>query len=68
MNEDVLNMSLRKFLKKVGITAQRAIEEAVRDGLATGNLKGSEKLVAEARLSLSGTNLDLMIEGEIELE
>jgi hypothetical protein len=68
MNEDVLNMSLRKFLKKVGITAQRAIEEAVREGLAAGHLKGSEKLVAEARLSLSGTNLDLIIEGEIELE
>ena len=68
MNEDVFNASLRKFLKKVGITAQRAIEEAVRDALAAGNLKGGEKLAAEARLSLSGTNLDLVIEGEIELE
>jgi hypothetical protein len=68
MNEDVLNMSLRKFLKKIGITAQGAIEAAVRDALAAGNLKGSQKLAVEARLSLSGTNLDLVIEGEIELE
>jgi hypothetical protein len=68
MNEDVLNMSLRKYLKKVGITAQRAIEEAVRDAVSRGSLKGGEKLPAQARLSLGGTNLDLVIEGEIELE
>ena len=68
MNEEILNMSLRKFLKKVGITAQRAIEEAVRGALATGSLKGSEKLAAEARLTLGGTSLDLVIDGEIELE
>ena len=68
MNEDILNMSLRKFLKKVGITAQRAIEEAVREAVAAGTLKGGERLAAEARVSLSGTNLDLVIEGEIELE
>lgn len=68
MNEDVLNMSMRKYLKKVGITAQRAIEEAVRDAVSRGSLKGGEKLPARARLSLGGTNLDLVIEGEIELE
>jgi Family of unknown function (DUF6494) len=68
MNEDILNMSLRKFLKKVGISAQRGIEEAVREALAAGTLKGDEKLAAKARVSLGGTNLDLVIEGEIELE
>jgi hypothetical protein len=68
MNEDMLNMSLRKFLKKVGITAQRAIEEAVREALAAGSLEGGEKLTARARLSLGGTSLDLVVEGEIELE
>jgi len=68
MNDDVLNMSLRKFLKKVGITAQRAIEEAVREGLAAGSLKGDEKLPAKTRLTLGGTALDLVIEGDIELE
>ena len=68
MNEDVLNMSLRKFLKKVGITAQRAIEEAVREAIAAGTLTGGERLAAEARVSLSGTNLNLVFEGEIELE
>lgn len=68
MNEDVFNMSLRKFLKKVGITAQRAIEESVREALARGDLKGGETLPAEARLSLGGTKLELVIEGTIDLE
>jgi len=67
MNEDVFNMSLRKFLKKVGITGQRAIEDAVREGLAAGRLKGDEKLPAEVTLILRGTTLKLVIDGEIEL-
>ena len=40
MNEDAFNMSVRKFLKKVGVTAQREIEQAVRDAAASGKLKG----------------------------
>ena len=67
MNEDVFNLSLRKFLKKVGITGQRAIEDAVREGLAAGRLKGDEKLPAEVTLILGGTTLKLVIDGEIEL-
>ena len=67
MNEETLNLSLRKFLKKVGVTAQHAIEEAVRDALSQGTLKGGEKLPAKARLTLGGTTLDLVIEGDIEL-
>ena len=47
MNEDVFNASLRKFLKKVGITSQREIEKAVRDAIAAGRLKGHEKLPAK---------------------
>ena len=44
MNEDVFNMSLRKFLKKVGVTSQREIEKAVRGALDAGRLKGTETL------------------------
>jgi hypothetical protein len=68
MNEDVFNMSLRKYLKKVGITGQRAIETAVRDGLSSGRLKGNEKLPAKVTLTLGGTELNLLVDGEIELE
>jgi hypothetical protein len=44
MNEDVFNMSLRKFLKKVGVTSQREIEKAVRGALDADRLKGTETL------------------------
>jgi len=67
MDDDVFNMSLRKFLKKVGVTGQRAIEDAVREALAAGALKGDEKLPAEMTLTLGGTTLKLVIDGEIEL-
>ena len=68
MNEDVLNMSLRKFLKKVGITGRREIEGAIRAALAAGRLAGNAKLPAEVRLQIPATGLDVTITGEIELE
>src|SRR5262245_5131505 len=46
MNEDVFNTSIRKFLKTLGVSAQREIEKAVRQALADGKLKGNEKLAA----------------------
>jgi hypothetical protein len=67
MNEDVFNASLRKFLKKVGISSQREIEKAVRDGLASGRLKGHEKLPAKMVLSLGGVSLSYEVSDEIEL-
>jgi hypothetical protein len=68
MNEDVLNMSLRKFLKKVGVTAQREMERAIREALDDGRLKGDERLKAMVRLSLPGVGLEVPIDGTIELE
>ncbi len=68
MDEDSFNMSLRKFLKKVGVTSQREIERAVRDALAAGRLKGSEKLAVEAKVAVPGAGLEFIVQGEIELE
>ena len=68
MNEDVLNTSVRKFLKKVGVTSQREIEKAVRDGVADGRLTGSEKLPASMTLKVGKLDLTLQIDGDIELE
>ncbi len=68
MNEDVFNMSVRKFLKKVGVTAQREIEGAVREGLTAGRLKGDEKLVARATITLEGVAKEIDISGDIELD
>jgi Family of unknown function (DUF6494) len=67
MNEDVFNESLRRFLKKVGITSQREIEKSVRDALAGGGLKGHEKLPAKMVLTLGGAGLTHVVEDEIEL-
>jgi hypothetical protein len=67
MNEDVFNTSLRRFLKKVGITSQREIEMAVRDAVASGLLKGHEKLPAKMVLTLGGVSLSHEISDEIEL-
>jgi hypothetical protein len=65
MNEDVLNMSLRKFLKKVGVTAQREIEQAVREAAASGKLKGGA-LPAKATFTLGGVNLTFDVDGEVD--
>jgi Family of unknown function (DUF6494) len=67
MNEDVFNSSLRKFLKKVGVTSQREIEKAVRDAIASGRLKGNEKLPAKMVLTVGGINLTHEVTDEIEL-
>jgi hypothetical protein len=67
MNEDVFNTSLRKFLKKVGVTSQREIEKAVRDAVASGRLKGNEKLPAKMVLTLGGISLAHEVTDEIEL-
>ena len=67
MNEDVFNSSLRGFLKKVGITSQREIEKAVRDAVASGRLKGNEKLPAKMVLTIGGISLTHEITEEIEL-
>jgi len=67
MNEDVFNASLRGFLKKVGITSQREIEKAVRDAVASGRLKGNEKLPAKMVLTLGGVSLTHEVTDDIEL-
>jgi hypothetical protein len=67
MNEDIFNTSLRGFLKKVGITSQREIEKSVRDAVASGRIKGNEKLPAKVVLTIGGVSLSQEISGEIEL-
>ena len=67
MNEDVFNMEVRKFLKKVGVTSQREIEAAVRDAIAAGKLSGSETLKAKVRLTVEGLDLSHDIDGDISL-
>jgi len=68
MNEDTFNMQLRKFLKKVGITSQREVEQAVRDALESGALRGDESLQASVVLKVPRIGLEVTITDAISLE
>jgi hypothetical protein len=68
MNEDVLNGSIRKFLKTLGVSAQREIEKAVRNALADGKLRGNEKFAAKATVIIRGLGVSHEVDGDIELE
>lgn len=68
MNEETLNLSLRKFLKKVGVTAQRHIETTLRTESESGGLSGRKSIPVSVRLRLDGVGEDLIIEGEIEFD
>jgi hypothetical protein len=67
MNEDRFNMDIRKFLKTVGVTSQREIENAVHKAQATGKIKGNAKLNAKVVLTMPEVGLTHEIDGEIEI-
>jgi uncharacterized protein DUF6494 len=68
MNEETFNSSLRKFLKTLGVGAQREIEKAVRQALADGRLKGNEKLPASATITITALGFTHEVKGTLELE
>lgn len=68
MNEDAFNASIRKFLKSLGVKAQREIEKAVRQALAEGRIKGNESCPAKATVTISEIGFKLDLDGRIELE
>ena len=68
MDEELLNIQVRKFLKKVGIQSQREIEQAVKDRMKKGNLTGKKNLVATVLLEVPEIDLRVSIDGKIEIE
>ncbi len=68
MNEDTLNMEIRKFLKMVGISSQREIEHAVQNAIDGGTLTGSESLVVKMTLELPDLNIKHELDGSINLD
>ncbi|MBU6459559.1 MAG: hypothetical protein KGQ58_01570 [Proteobacteria bacterium] len=68
MNEDTFNMSVRGFLKKVGVHSQRQIEETVAAGLANGKLHGNETLPIKMTLTFEGMSKPLSFEDNIRLD
>ncbi len=67
MDEDRFNMSVRKFLKVVGVTSQREIEGAVRRALEEGHLQGVGKVKAKVVLTIEEVGLSHEVEDEIEI-
>jgi hypothetical protein len=67
MDEDAFNMSVRKFLKKLGVTSQREIESAVREQLDSGALHDDEVLEVVATVSVKGLPDDIVVAGSISL-
>jgi len=68
VNEEVFNISIRKFLKMVGVNSQREIEHAVAKATADGSLAGNEVLPAQVTLVIGKLKLDVKFDGEIRLE
>lgn len=68
MNEDKFNMELRKFLKKVGVTSQREIEQAVHQAIESGAIQGDETIHSKMTLTIESLNVSVDIDGLIELE
>jgi uncharacterized protein DUF6494 len=68
MNQENFNMSIRKFLKMVGVRSQSEIEHAVAKAIADGRLKGNESFPARMQLTIDKIGLSLTLDGEIRLE
>ena len=68
MNDEALNMSIRKFLKTVGVNSQLAVEKAVQKAVADGKLTGNEAFPASMTLTVGKLSLEVKFDGEIRLE
>ena len=67
MDEEAFNLSVRRFLKKLGVTSQREIELAVRELLDAGKLSGNETLEARAVVTVDGLEREIVVTGDIAL-
>lgn len=67
MDEEALNLSIRKFLKMVGVNSQRDIEHAVAKAIADGAIAGTESFPAVVTLEIAGLKLNVQFDGEIRL-
>ena len=68
MNEEALNLSIRKFLKMVGVNSQREIEHAVARAAAAGAIAGTESFAAKMRLEVAGLKINVEYSGDIQLQ
>lgn len=68
MNEETFNLSMRKFLKLVGVSSQREIEQAVASAIESKRIAGTEHFPATVTLKVAGLDIDVRFDGEIKLE
>ena len=68
MDQETFNLSIRKFLKMVGVNSQREIEQAVQKALESQRIKGDETLAAKVILEIPSLGLKVPFEGEIRLK
>jgi Family of unknown function (DUF6494) len=68
MNEETFNISIRKFLKMVGVNSQRDIEQAVAKAIAEGAIAGTEAFPAKVTLEIAGLGLKVQFDGQVKLE
>jgi hypothetical protein len=68
MNEETFNLSIRRFLKMVGVNSQRQIEQAVAKAVADRAITGTESFIAKVTLEVTGLNLNVTFNGEINLQ
>jgi hypothetical protein len=68
MDEEAFNISLRKFLKMVGVSSQREIEQAVGRALQEQSIAGTESFPATMTLEIPGVGLRVTFDGEIHLQ
>ena len=68
MNEENLNLEIRKFLKKVGITSQKVIENYIIKSVREGNLTISDEVAIEMKMTIKGQNIEHIISDKIKIE
>ncbi len=68
MDQETFNLSIRKFLKMVGVNSQREIEQAVQGALQQKKLSGNESLSAKMTLEIPALGLKVPFDGEIKLK
>ena len=68
MDQEAFNLSIRKFLKTVGVSSQREVEQAVAKAIAAGTIAGGETLAATMTLQIAALRLEVKFDGEIRLQ
>ena len=68
MDAETFNLSIRKFLKMVGVNSQREIEQAVAKAIAAGVITGNETIAAKVTLEIAALKLNVKYDGEIRLQ